>query len=156
MRSLHIHCGIPVWSEQIPLTHWTFFCIKSLLQTTCKARGFWVLFIPKFHCKLNFIEQCWGYAKWIYHHYPTSSKEADLKHNVLAALESVPLESMWKWSNLIYFWFHMSNILSRFSMYSCCFMDAYEKGLNGKQAAWANKKYKGHHVIPCRIKVNLI
>jgi hypothetical protein len=27
-------------------------------------------------------------------------------------------------------------------------MDAYRKGLNGKQAAWAAKKYHRHHVIP--------
>ena len=27
-------------------------------------------------------------------------------------------------------------------------MDAYEKGLNGKQAAWASKKYWGHQVLP--------
>jgi hypothetical protein len=27
-------------------------------------------------------------------------------------------------------------------------MDAYEKGLNGQQAAWASKKYHGYHVLP--------
>jgi hypothetical protein len=27
-------------------------------------------------------------------------------------------------------------------------MDAYRKGLNGKQAAWASKKYRGHRIIP--------
>ena len=27
-------------------------------------------------------------------------------------------------------------------------MDAYHKGLNGVQAAWANKKYRGHRVLP--------
>lgn len=30
-------------------------------------------------------------------------------------------------------------------------MDAYRKGLNGKQAAWASKKYRGHRVIPEQI-----
>ena len=40
-------------------------------------------------------------------------------------------------------------------MRSCRFMDAYEKGLNGKQAAWANKKYKGHCVIPEAILAEL-
>ena len=33
--------------------------VESLLETTCKARGFQVLFLLKFHCELNFIEQCW-------------------------------------------------------------------------------------------------
>jgi len=68
--------------------------VKSLLEITCEARGFTVLFIPKFHCELNFIEQFWGFAKRIYCHYLASSKEADLERNVLVALESVPLESM--------------------------------------------------------------
>jgi hypothetical protein len=27
-------------------------------------------------------------------------------------------------------------------------MHAYYEGLDGKDAAWACKKYKGHHVIP--------
>jgi hypothetical protein len=27
-------------------------------------------------------------------------------------------------------------------------MQAYYKGLNGKDAAWACKKYKGHRAIP--------
>jgi hypothetical protein len=27
-------------------------------------------------------------------------------------------------------------------------MDAYRRGFNGRQAAWANKKYRGHRVLP--------
>jgi hypothetical protein len=27
-------------------------------------------------------------------------------------------------------------------------MDAYERGLNGRQAAWAARKYRGHRVLP--------
>ena len=30
-------------------------------------------------------------------------------------------------------------------------MDAYHKGLNGEQAAWAAKKYRGHWVLPSTI-----
>ena len=71
-----------------------FHEVKSHLEIICEARGYEVIFLPKFHCKLNFIEQCWGYAKRIYRHYPPSPKEADLEANVLSALESVPLESM--------------------------------------------------------------
>ena len=74
-----------------------FVEVESLLETYCKSRGVTVIFLPKFHCELNFIEQCWGYAKRIYRHYPPSSKEADLEQNLLAALESVPVESMRKW-----------------------------------------------------------
>jgi len=34
-------------------------------------------------------------------------------------------------------------------------MDAYRKGLNGAQAAWAAKKYWGHRVIPESILIEL-
>ena len=27
-------------------------------------------------------------------------------------------------------------------------MDGYRKGLDGRQAAWAGKKYRGHRTIP--------
>ena len=47
---------------------------KSLLQGLCEAQGFKVLFLPKFHCELNFIEMCWGDAKQTYHLYPTIIK----------------------------------------------------------------------------------
>jgi hypothetical protein len=30
-------------------------------------------------------------------------------------------------------------------------MDGYRKGLNGKEAAWASKKYRGHRVLPAGI-----
>lgn len=102
-----------------------FVAVESNLERICKARGFSVLFLPKFHCELNFIEQCWGYAKRIYRQYPTSSKEADLEQNIIQIF--TPL---------------------RFSTRACRFMDAYHKGLNGKQAAWASKKYRGHRVLP--------
>jgi len=89
---------------------------------------------PKFHCELNFIEQCWGQAKSVYRTYPPSSKEEDLTRNTLSALASVPLV-----------------IMRRFATRSRRFMDAYEKGLNGKQAAWASRKYRGHRVLPNNI-----
>ncbi|KAK0470853.1 hypothetical protein IW261DRAFT_922655, partial [Armillaria novae-zelandiae] len=38
--------------------------------------------------------------------------------------------------------------LSRFATCSLRFMDAYQRGLNGAQAAWAAKKYRGHCTIP--------
>jgi len=34
-------------------------------------------------------------------------------------------------------------------------MDAYCKGLNGKQVAWALKKYRGHCVLPDTIMAEL-
>ena len=60
--------------------------------------------------------------------------EGDLEKKTLQALASIPLSMMRK-------------IATR----SRSFMDAYDCGLNGKQAAWAACKYKEHRVLPQNI-----
>ncbi|QRW10466.1 DDE superfamily endonuclease [Ceratobasidium sp. AG-Ba] len=67
---------------------------KTELQLIAESHGCRVLFLPKFHCELNPIEQCWGMAKRVYRDYPDSSAEADLRCNMLSALDAVPLESI--------------------------------------------------------------
>jgi hypothetical protein len=115
-----------------------FVAVESLLKAHCQSRNFGVLFLPKFHCELNFIEQCWGYAKCKYHKFPPSSKEANLEKNLLASLGMVSLVSMRK-----------------YVCHAQWFMHAYQEGLDGKDAAWACKKYRGHKVIPSFLLANL-
>jgi transposase len=69
-------------------------------RNICGSHGFGVLFLPKFHYELNFIEQSWGASKWVYRLNPVSSKEEDLKCNVIAALGSVSLVVMWRCMHL--------------------------------------------------------
>jgi hypothetical protein len=111
---------------------------KSMLDEHCAEWGYKVIFFPKFHPELNFIEQCWGYAKRVYRMFPESSSEEDLERNMLEALESVPLASM-----------------RRFAVRSSRFADAYFHGLDGADAAWANKKYRGHRALPPRFQEDL-
>jgi hypothetical protein len=112
---------------------------ESLLEKHCRTRGILaVVFLPKFHCELNFIEQCWGRAKSIYRTYPPSSSKEDLEANTLRSLESIPLKMMRK-----------------FATRSRRFMDAYDRGLNGMQAAWAARKYRGHRTLPLDIMEEL-
>ncbi|KAF8238175.1 hypothetical protein L208DRAFT_363203 [Tricholoma matsutake] len=108
--------------------------VDTILGATCEARGFQLIFLLKFHCELNFIEQCWGYTKRLYRLNLESLREDHLERNALAALDAIPLASM-----------------RRFANHSQRFMDAYAKGLNilnGQQAAWAARKYRGHRVLP--------
>jgi hypothetical protein len=139
----------------------------SALEISCKSRGFEAMFLPKFHCELNFIEQCWGHSKRVYRQYPASTKEEDLEKNLLSALESVPMTTMRRcvsftlvhplgvrasWpvkSDLI-------RIINRYARRSQKFMHAYHHGLTGKQAAWASRKYHGHRVLPESLMDDLI
>ncbi|KIK04362.1 hypothetical protein K443DRAFT_93247 [Laccaria amethystina LaAM-08-1] len=72
---------------------------------------------------------------WLYCLNPESSRKDILEKNPLAALNSVPLESI-------------------FSNRSWRFMDAYKKGLNGHDVAWAARKYCSHRIIPETLMVD--
>ncbi|KAG9127209.1 hypothetical protein FRC07_000213, partial [Ceratobasidium sp. 392] len=62
---------------------------KTMLQLVAKEHGCSFVYLPKYHCELNPIEQCWGAAKQVYRKKPFSSSEADLHDNMLDSLDSV-------------------------------------------------------------------
>lgn len=68
--------------------------VESLLEMVCRAGGYSVIFLPKFHCELNPIEQCWCNAKQRYRTYSPTTSEAKLEENVVTALDSVPRPTM--------------------------------------------------------------
>ncbi|RDX40342.1 hypothetical protein OH76DRAFT_1366364 [Lentinus brumalis] len=115
-----------------------FANVESLLEAAYRARGYKVLLLPKFHCELNPIEQCWGAAKRKYRVKPPSKGPAALEQNVTDSLASVKILQM-----------------RRFATHSRRFIDAYRTGLNGKQAAWADKTYRSHRCIPKTIMRDL-
>jgi transposase len=73
-----------------PVTHTSWIVVRLtlvpdlgslwhlILEDHCEARGFRVLFLPKLHCELNFIGQCWDIAKRIYLLKPRSTAETYL------------------------------------------------------------------------------
>ena len=71
-----------------------FVNVKSLLEEHCEKQGFTVIFLPKFHCELNPIEMVWGRSKFHYRLFPPSTREDDLKANMIVALEAVTLDEM--------------------------------------------------------------
>jgi hypothetical protein len=132
-----------------------FVGVKTILEEHCERRGFLVEILPKYHCELNPLEMVWGQSKFHYQLNPPSKKDEDLHQNVIRSLETVTLTEMRRYVNL-YSMFHCKLIyLLRFSRRSVRFMDAYHRGLNGRQAAWANKKYRGHRVLPDSIMKDL-
>ena len=66
----------------------------------------------------------------------------------MAALDSIPLESMRQYEVSIPLFLGQLITCFSFANRSMRFMDAYDKGLNGQQAAWAARKYRGHRVLP--------
>jgi hypothetical protein len=115
---------------------------ESKLEILTKELGVQVIFLPKFHCELNPIEQCWGYAKRVYRFFPVSSCEDQLEKNALQVLSEVPLASIRKY-DLMPTIPHVQSLITspRFANHSHRFIDAYSWGLNSRQAAWAARKY---------------
>lgn len=62
----------------------------SILEEVARSLGTQVIFLPKYHCELNPIEQLWGQAKKVYREKPESNREAALRENMEAAVKSVP------------------------------------------------------------------
>ena len=93
------------------------------------------MFLPKYHCELNFIKYFWGAVK----HYLQENCDysfATLKLNMPKALASVPVELIQKWEHR-----------------SWRFIDAYSEGLDSHSAQlkvkeYSSQKYKSHRRIP--------
>ncbi|KAG2047507.1 hypothetical protein BDR06DRAFT_985144 [Suillus hirtellus] len=94
---------------------------KCHLEEYITSHGHICNFYPKFHCKLDFIEQYWGH---------TSDMDT-MEQNVIECLDDVPLLQIQRYANQ-----------------STHFISAYAQGLTGSEAAWANRQYHGHHTLP--------
>jgi hypothetical protein len=55
--------------------------IHKMLTEVVKGRGHKIIFFPKFHCKLNFIEMVWGWMKF-YHRRNYTYNYLHLKNNL--------------------------------------------------------------------------
>ncbi|KAF8585068.1 hypothetical protein K439DRAFT_1344462, partial [Ramaria rubella] len=106
-----------------------FACEKSMLQMVIEAAGHQCIFLPKFHCELNPIEPVWGFAR---HEF---SELADGTFATAQREVSICLDKC----GTIIIW--------RFFCKCYQYMDAYRKGLSGKEADHAVRKYKSHHKV---------
>ena len=108
---------------------------KEWLTEVVEAAGFNVIFFPKYHCELNFIEMIWGWIK-SYHRRNCPYNYKDLKTTLPDTVENkLPLSFVRKCSR-------------RCERY----MTGYQAGLEGPLLDYAMKKYKGHRNIPSESK----
>jgi hypothetical protein len=108
-----------------------FLSQKSLVQEVIERHGHLCLFFPKYHCEMNFIEFFWGATKKYLRDNCDYTFEG-LKARLPAAMESVQLHIIRRWSNRMWRW-----------------VEAYDTGLSCQDAQRkvrnsSSYKYKSH------------
>ena len=106
----------------------------SLVQETIEHAGHLCIFLPKFHCELNFIEFFWGAVKR-YLRENCDYTFQTLKDNLPKALASIDLHTIRQWEHRMVRW-----------------MDAYRLGLGAKDVQFrvrqfSSKRYTSHRRV---------
>src|SRR6266498_4034874 len=107
---------------------------QSALEEAIVRSGHILERYPKFHCECNFIERYWGFVKRETREL-CSYDYADLLKRIPEVLVGVPITT-----------------IRKFARKSWRYMDAYNKGLEGRTAEWAVNKYKSHRRLPENIE----
>ncbi|TDL14382.1 hypothetical protein BD410DRAFT_817185 [Rickenella mellea] len=102
---------------------------KPMIQLYLERRGHICVFFPKFHCELNAIEMYWGFAKYRYR------EVSDGRFPTARTLVPQCLDIC------------DTHTIRRFFRKCWRYMDAYRKGLDARETAFAVKKYKSHRSI---------
>ena len=68
-----------------------FISQQSQLQELIKSHGHLCDFYPKYHCKLNFIEQYWGAAKLRFRMAGRTATINEMERKVIQCLDDIPL-----------------------------------------------------------------
>ena len=110
-----------------------------LSETVEKYPGCQLIFYPKFHCELNFIEMVWAWAK-AHHRSTCTYKYNDLKTGPLVTFDEL-----------------MPISFVRKAFDHCLrFMHGYRSGLVGPVLEYAVKKYKSHRRLSPNIRLDEI
>ena len=104
---------------------------KEWLAETVEGAGHSIIFFPKFHCELNFIEMVWGYIK------------AKLRNEGLFQFQELLLRVVQLLKNEI-----SISFVRKVSRHCFRYMTGYRLGLHGPELEFAMKKYKSHRRIP--------
>jgi hypothetical protein len=140
-NKLLMHCkdkcqagGMTCCAKRILELQPDFKAQKSLVQEVIEAAGHLCIFLPKFHCELNFIEFFWGSVKR-YLRENCDYTFQTLQENMPKGLASVDLKTIRKWEHRMIRW-----------------MEAYRSGLGAKDAQaqvtkFSSRMYKSHRRV---------
>ena len=119
---------------------------RPLIQMLIEDLGHICLFLPRFHCKLNLIEMLWGYGKYCA---CISLDRAVLASPLLSGYRTLADGRFATAKTLVPKCLNLCELtmIRKFFQKSWRYLDAYQNGLNARQAALANKKYKSHRKV---------
>ena len=93
--------------------------------------GFEIIFYPKYHCELNYIEMIWGWAK-SHHRRTCTYNYKDLKARLSETFDDLlPV-----------------GLVRKFLQHWLRFMSGYRQNLEGPLLDYAMRKYTSHCVVP--------
>ena len=95
-------------------TQCNFTLQKSLLQERVESHSHLCDYYPKYHCKLNFIKQYWGAAKFQFHAAGCMKTLEEMEKKMLECLDNVPLEQIQQYVTISYI-FHVSHFQNLFA-----------------------------------------
>lgn len=104
---------------------------KGRVQEVVETRGHMVLFYPKFHCELNWIEYFWARVK--------EYTRAHCGYNIKSLRENIPLALTWA-SNLVPKWWGKSLRI----------IAAYKDGISYGTEEFKTRAYKSHRRVTVR------
>ena len=111
---------------------------REWLREVVEDVGFNIIYYPKYHCELNFIEMTWGWLKM------KCRQRCTYKFDELKRLLPQLID------NELPLW-----LIRRHARYCFRFMVGYENGLKGPLLEYAVKKYSSHRTIPSGIIASL-
>ena len=106
---------------------------REWLTETIENAGFKIIFYPKYHCELNYIENIWSYIKQLLRKHCTYNY-SDLKAKLPEIIQDLST------AKIAY--------VRKMASHSYKFMELYRRGLDGPLLDFAIKKYKGKRTVP--------
>ncbi|RPA71955.1 hypothetical protein BJ508DRAFT_245125 [Ascobolus immersus RN42] len=114
---------------------------RGKLEEMVTARGHKIIFYPKFHCELNFIERYWASVKAYTREHCTYDIQG-LRKNLPAAIHSVPVETIYR------YYMHCERVIDVYAD-----PENYSYGSKAFQERLAGlKKYSSHRQVRDKTK----